>query len=80
MSNKILSWVSFVFLCVLVVASEECNLLLNEINTGTPKNFKNRDFIELKIACENEIKLNSLQGYKIIGISIGNDLQKKGKR
>lgn len=48
-----------------------CNLVINEVNTGTPANLKNNDFIELKMLCENaeDSNYSSLQGTKIIGIS-----------
>lgn len=56
---------------------DDCNLVLNEINTRSPKLLKNQDFIELKMICANKRKSDSLQGYKVIGISTGLD---KGKQ
>lgn len=55
----------------------DCTLLLNELNTGSPGAVKNKDFIELEAMCENERRLDSLQGYKIIGISAGVGANKK---
>lgn len=49
---------------------DNCNFLINEINTNSPKVLKNLEFIELKMECTNERKSNSLQGFKVIGISI----------
>lgn len=49
----------------------DCNFLINEINIGTPGHIKNQDFIELKMACYSQRKTNSLQGYKVIGMSVG---------
>lgn len=51
--------------------------MINEINTRSPKNVKNQDFIELKMICESERKSDSLQGFKLIGISVGLE---KGKQ
>lgn len=65
--------VLFLFLLVTRCKSENnCNLVRNEVNTWTPANLKNNDFIELKMLCENSEDLNysSLQSTKIIGISV----------
>lgn len=50
-----------------------CNLVINEINTRSPKVLKNQDFIELKMMCSNKRKSDSLQGFKVIGMSTGTD-------
>lgn len=71
-----------VFLCISVhispwnVFGQDCSLLINEINVATPETIKNRDFIELKMKCSTPRKSDSLQGYKILGISAGNDVKK----
>lgn len=49
---------------------DNCNLLINEINTNSPKVLKNLEFIELKMQCTNKRKSDSMQGFKVIGISI----------
>lgn len=74
MSAKI-SVLFFAFM-VILVASENCNLVLNEVNTGSPDRFRKKDFIELKMLCDPDTstpKIKHLQGYKIIGISAGAD-------
>lgn len=55
------------------VNDDECKLLINEINMGFPSHLKTQDFVELKMTCHSERKSNSLQGYKVIGISAGPD-------
>lgn len=67
----------FVFIAFVVIkknfGDESCNLLINEVNTGSPEHFKKTDFIELKMICESDDskpRIKSLQGYKMIGISI----------
>lgn len=57
-------------------ASDECSFLINELNTRSPANIKNREFVELKMVCVNERKIDSLQGYKVLGITIGSDSKK----
>lgn len=53
-------------------SENDCNFFINKINTGSPANLKNQDFIEIKMLCENreDVSLSSLQGVKIIGISV----------
>lgn len=58
-------------------SSSDCKLVINEINTGSVGTIKNNDFIELKMLCTSEKKINTLQGYKIIGISVGPGSAKK---
>lgn len=62
---------AFVVICVgLKISGEDCDLVINEVNTGSPERLKKKDFIELKMICDSEQpKSKSLQGYKIIGIS-----------
>lgn len=56
------------------LGDQDCILVINEINTGSPTNMKNKDFIELKAICETENpKKKTLQGFKIIGISTESD-------
>lgn len=66
-------------LCAMCIQcqSDDCSLVINEINTSSPKMFENQDFIELKMMCSKKRKSDSLQGYKVIGISTGID---KGKQ
>lgn len=59
-----------------VQCQNDCNLVINEINTRSPTMLKNQDFIELKMLCGSARKSDSLQGFKVIGISTGFD---KGK-
>lgn len=52
--------------------NRRCNVLINELNTGSPGILQNRDFIELFAYCPGQQpKTRSLQGYKLIGISAG---------
>lgn len=46
---------SIVWLLFVVHSKSEdnCNLVINEIDTGSPANVKNQVFIEIKILCEN---------------------------
>lgn len=48
-----------------------CNVLINELNTGSPGVVHKMDFIELFVYCTRKSKSKSLQGYKLIGISAG---------
>lgn len=54
--------------------SDGCSLVINEINTGTPKVIrKKEDFIELKLICgKRQSQTKSLQEFKVIGISTAN--------
>lgn len=54
-------------------ANDDCNLVINEINIESPGIVKTKDFIELKMVCANQRKSDSLQGFKILGISAGPD-------
>lgn len=55
-----------------VKACENCNLVINEISTGSPDRLMKKDFIELKIMCDTDTrKIKSTQGYKLIGLSVG---------
>lgn len=62
------------------VNDDECKLLINEINMGSPSHLKTQDFVELKMTCHSERKSNSLQGYKVIGISAGPDTKDPTKQ
>lgn len=54
------------------VENANCKLVINEVNTGSPENMRQNDFIELKALCDvPHPKKKSLQGYKIIGLSTG---------
>lgn len=84
--NSKMSYItSSVLLCCSVIflqpndASDGCNFLINELNTDTPGNIKNLDFIELKVVCDYERRSSNLQGFKVIGITVSSDLQKKNK-
>lgn len=48
-----------------------CDIVINELNTGSPGILQNMDFIELFVICNTQITSGSLQGYKLIGISAG---------
>lgn len=50
---------------------KKCVVVTNELNTGSLSAVKNNDFIELKRICGNQGKIESLQGYKVIGITVG---------
>lgn len=53
-----------------LAGDDDCKVVINEINTGSPEKMKKMDFIELQAYCKSKKKV-SLQGYKIIGISAG---------
>lgn len=49
---------------------DNCAVIINELNTGSPENVKKSDFIELKLLCDSDNpKSLSLQGFKIVGMS-----------
>lgn len=43
-------------------SGNECNLVINKINTGIPELIQKKDFIELKLICQRS-QSKSLQGY-----------------
>lgn len=70
----------FVFLFAFVALllcfyAENCKVVINEVNTGSPERLKKKDFIELKMICTDDSKAKKkLQGYKLVGISAGEAL------
>lgn len=60
-----------------IESNNECRLVINEINTANPGIVKNQDFIELKMMCSEQRKSDSLQGFKVLGISAGPDSTSK---
>lgn len=64
--------IALILFGIAICNAEECSAVLNEINSGSPAVFTNQDFIELKMFCDGVPKSKSLQGYKLIGISTGN--------
>lgn len=54
------------FLCVVWAV-----LVINEVNTGSPARLAKNDFIELKMLCDSDTQIKSLQGHKLIGLPAG---------
>lgn len=65
----------FIFMLVVIcvrlkITGEDCDFVINEVNTGSSERFEKIEFIELKMICDSEHpKTKTLQGYKLIGIS-----------
>lgn len=70
--NVLLLFMAFFCSVFCVSASDDsCNLLINEINTVDSSNIQSNEFIELKLICEDGQRKDSLQGFKVIGITAG---------
>lgn len=50
---------------------EDCNFVINEINSHKPGSFGKANFLEFVSFCSGALKSIPLQGYKVIGISTG---------
>lgn len=71
MSGKMFALLFVFLVCFVGCVCADCNLVINEVNTGSPVRLAKNDFIEFKMFCDSETKTKNLQGYKLIGLSAG---------